>query len=329
MHSTGVLSSLLFVAAVALAAPAPAPTATVAYTPDSPYKPSASSASYKSSASSSKASKTSSASYANYTPDSPYKPDTPSKPSQGNNNAGYDNKYDIDYPAVVPVNTRSGNQDLITKLLTAPTQQERVKLLNQPGDFVFDFNEGEGGATEGSETVGKGGHTVAATARTFPALIGNGGAMTLGFLGPCGMNTAHVHNRATEVNVVVEGRLVTNFQVENGVPSISNILSKYQATVFPQGAIHQEFNPDCGDAVFVAGFNNVDPGVEQVAQTFFGLRPDVVSATLGGVYTIEGADLESFRDHIPANVAFGVESCLKKCGIKKNAKRDISEILGL
>lgn len=128
---------------------------------------------------------------------------------------------------------------------------------------------------------------------------------------------------------MVEGRLVTNFQVENGLPSIANIMSKYQMTVFPQGAIHQEFNPDCEPAVFVAGFNNVDPGVEQIAQTFFGLRPDVVSYTLGGVYTIEGADLESFRDHIPANVALGIEQCLTKCGIKRNAKRDINEILGL
>jgi hypothetical protein len=97
--------------------------------------------------------------------------------------------------------------------------------------------------------------------------------------------------------------------------------------VFPQGAIHQEFNPDCEDAVFVAGFNNADPGVEQVAQTFFNLRPDVVSATLGGVQTINGADIESFRDRIPANIALGIDACLKKCGIKRNAKRDMNEIL--
>ncbi|KAK1561665.1 spherulin-1A [Colletotrichum navitas] len=229
-------------------------------------------------------------------------------------------------PPLVPMNTRSGNQDLITKLMTAPTQQERVKLLNQPGDFVFNFNDS--GAPEGSESRGKGGFSTSATAKTFPALIGNGAAMTLGFLGPCGMNTAHVHNRATELNVIVKGRLVTNFQVENGVEPIANTMNTFQMSVFPQGAIHQEFNPDCEDAVFVAGFNNVDPGVEQVAQTFFNLRPDVVSATLGGVQTIDGADLESFRKHIPANIALGIDACLNKCGIKRNAKRDLNEIFG-
>ncbi|KAK1755589.1 RmlC-like cupin domain-containing protein [Echria macrotheca] len=222
-------------------------------------------------------------------------------------------------PPVVKVNTRAADQSLISSLMTAPTQQERVKLLNQPGDFVFDFNNT---TIPGSESEGMGGHTVAATARTFPALIGNGGAMTMGFLGPCGMNTAHVHNRATEINVVVKGRLVTNFVVENGLPPISNTLSLYQMTVFPQGAIHQEFNPDCDEAVFVAGFNNVDPGVEQVAQAFFSLNPAVVGATLGGVPSLNGKDIESFREHIPANVAQGIDACLAKCGIKRNAKRD-------
>lgn len=253
------------------------------------------------------------------------------KPSDGGNGKDYpsggDSPYDIPNPAEPKPNPRSGDMDLIAKLMVAPTQQDRVRLLQEPGDFVFDFNDS--GAPEGSESAGKGGFTVAATARTFPALIGNGGAMTVGFLGPCAMNTPHVHNRATELNIVVEGRLVTNFQVENGLPSMSNVLNKYQMTVFPQGAIHQEFNPDCEDAVFVAGFNNVDPGVEQIAQTFFGLRPDVVAATLGGVYQIEGADLESFRDRIPANVALGVEQCLQKCGIQKNAKRSVEEVFGL
>uniref|UniRef100_L2FD12 Spherulin-1b n=1 Tax=Colletotrichum fructicola (strain Nara gc5) TaxID=1213859 RepID=L2FD12_COLFN len=206
-------------------------------------------------------------------------------------------------PPIVPVNTRSGNQDLITKLMTAPTQQDRVKLLNQPGDFVFDFNDS--GAPEGSESRGKGGFSTSATAKTFPALIGNGAAMTLGFLGPCGMPPP---------------------TSTTGPPSSTS--SSRAMSVFPQGAIHQEFNPDCEDAVFVAGFNNVDPGVEQVAQTFFNLRPDVVSATLGGVQTIDGADLESFREHIPANIALGIDACLNKCGIKRNAKRDLNEIFG-
>ncbi|RSL53539.1 hypothetical protein CEP53_007734 [Fusarium sp. AF-6] len=227
-------------------------------------------------------------------------------------------------PPIVPINTRSGDRDLIAKLLTAPTQVERAKLLDQPGDYVFDFEA----ATGSGESKGKGGRSTSATALTMPALIGNGASMTVAFLGPCGMNTAHVHNRATELNIIVKGRLVTNFVIENGAKPIQNTMDTWQMSVFPKGAIHQEFNPDCEDAVFVAGFNDPDPGVNQIAQNFFALNGDVVSATLGGVQTIDGKDIESFRDVIPANIALGIDACLNKCGIKRNAKRSISEIMG-
>ncbi|KAK2591594.1 hypothetical protein QQS21_010723 [Conoideocrella luteorostrata] len=228
-------------------------------------------------------------------------------------------------PPVVKVNTRSENQELITKLMTAPTQVERTKLLDQPGDFVFDFNPNASSST--AESKGMGGVSVSATSKTFPALIGNGAAMTIGFLGPCGMNTPHVHNRATELNFVAEGRLVTNFVEENGAKPVANTLSRFQMAVFPQGAIHIEFNPDCTDTVFVAGFNNADPGVQTIAQNFFQLRPDVIKATLGnGPQSLAGADIESFRQMIPANIALGIDTCLKKCGIQRNAKRDINEL---
>ncbi|KAG5990916.1 hypothetical protein E4U43_004160 [Claviceps pusilla] len=229
-------------------------------------------------------------------------------------------------PPVVPVNTRAENQDLIAKLLTAATQEDRINLLDQPGDFVFDFNPGAAPAS--SQSRGKGGVSVTATSKTFPALIGNGAAMTIGFLGPCGMNSPHVHNRATQLNFVAEGRLVTNFIEENGVRAVANTVDKFQMAIFPQGAIHIEFNPDCEDAVFVAGFNNADPGVQTIAQNFFQLRPDVIKATLGrGVQSWDGADIESFREGIPANIALGIDACLKKCGIKRNAKRDINELV--
>ncbi|KAL4983284.1 RmlC-like cupin domain-containing protein [Aspergillus falconensis] len=245
--------------------------------------------------------------------------------SHSNSTNGNGNNIDSVLPPVVPVNPRSGNKELITSLLLAPTQADRAALLTEPGDYIFDFTEA--GAPGGSEAKGLGGFSVAAHSKTFPALIGNGAAMTLGFLGPCGMNTPHVHNRATELNVVVKGRLVTNFILENGVSPVENTLDLYQMAVFPQGAIHQEFNPDCGETVFVAGFNDADPGVNQVAQGLFGLRGDVVQATLGGIQTFNGQDIESFREMIPKNVALGIEACLNKCGLKRNEKRELRELM--
>ena len=110
---------------------------------------------------------------------------------------------------------------------------------------------------------------------------------------------------------------MTQFTLENGARTIHNTLATNQMTIFPKGALHTEFNPDCTDAMFVAGFADEDPGVQQAAQTFFGLDEDIVKAAIGNGFTFDGRDVDTFRKMIPANVALGVESCLSKCGRKK------------
>lgn len=221
----------------------------------------------------------------------------------------------VDQPtnASAPVTTPTDPNDLISALILAPDAVDRIALLSD-ADFVFDFNTATTGITKGN-----GGHTVKADRKGFPALIGSGASMTLGFLGPCGFNTPHVHPRATELNIVVQGRLQASSTLENGARHISHELDLYQMTVFPQGAMHTEWNPECTPAVFVAAFPSEDPGVQQVAQTFFEFEDDVITAAVGGDIAVAGEDLDSFKNLIPANVAFGVESCLAKCNIQKRS----------
>ena len=102
-----------------------------------------------------------------------------------------------------------------------------------PRNFVYDFNDPPANTT----TTGNGGHTVKADRKAFPALVGTGVSMTLGFIDACGFNTPHTHPRSSEINVIVEGRLGTQHITENGVDPIGvNFLDKFQMTVFPQGA---------------------------------------------------------------------------------------------
>jgi len=210
------------------------------------------------------------------------------------------------------VNTLANNLTAIYDLELAPTAAIRLNMITQPYDWVYDFNNPPSNAV----VQGKGGHTVRSDRLVFPPTIGNGVSMTVGFLGPCGFNTPHVHPRSAQINIVVQGRLGTEFTAENGVSTVFNELNTLQMTIFPQGAVHTEFNPDCTDAMFVAAFASEDPGVQQSAQTFFGLNEDIVSAALG-TDTINGQDIDQFKSQIPANVALGVESCLAKCNIKK------------
>ncbi|KAI0771602.1 RmlC-like cupin domain-containing protein [Trametes elegans] len=198
----------------------------------------------------------------------------------------------------------------VAALRDAPTQVDRIKLLDKDSDFVFDF-------LNATAAKGAGGSTVGATVANFPALVNNGIAMTVGFLGPCGMNTPHTHPRATEILYLVNGTLSSGMIAENGARFVFNTIHGGSATVFPRGSIHFQQNEGCDPIVFVAALNNEDPGVESIAQRYFGLPPDVVAASLGDLGVQEVAGLEAM---IPDNIALGTQECLDRCGISRGTQ---------
>lgn len=211
-------------------------------------------------------------------------------------------------PTSPPTNSTSPPVDaaLLLKIISAPTELDREKLLTDD-QFVFDFMHALTGVTKSA-----GGKTVAATRTNFPAIIGHGVAMTVGFIEPCGINLPHTHPRATEINFIVSGSFQAGFFQENGARFIGNILQPGMATVFPQGAIHFEINLGCEPAMFVAAFNNEDPGVQTTAQSFFGLPKDVtaVSLNISSIQTVQ--DLAA---HLPANPAVAIQECMRTCGL--------------
>ncbi|KAI4152378.1 MAG: hypothetical protein L6R39_001830 [Caloplaca ligustica] len=215
-------------------------------------------------------------------------------------------------PAPPADTSAANNLQLVGELILAAKAPDRISMIPNDASFKFDFDN----PPDKTKTTGKGGNTVRADRESFPPLVGTGVSMTVGFLGPCGFNTPHTHPRSSEINIVVQGTLQTEFTLENGARTVHNTLGTHQMTVFPQGALHTEFNPNCDEAIFVAGFASEDPGVQQAAQTFFGFDQDFVDAAIGNDFTFEGKDVDKFRKLIPANVALGVESCLKKCGIQ-------------
>ena len=214
--------------------------------------------------------------------------------------------------------TTTSTLSLTQQLFLADTAADRIALLPQDSQFVFDF-----GNPELKGKGGKGGDLVAANRKTFPALVGTGSGMAVGFLGPCGFNTPHVHLRGTELQVVTSGRLITEMLPENGVFTgnvaangrrvIRNTMTANQMTPFYQGSVHTQFNPDCTPATFVAGFNHEDFGTGQVPDELFAMSDDVVSAAFG--QAIDGADVAKFKAAIPTSIAEGVEACLKTCNI--------------
>jgi hypothetical protein len=95
-----------------------------------------------------------------------------------------------------------------------------------------------------------------------------------------------------------------------GSSLITGSLDDFRSTIFPMGAIHYEFNPNCERAVFVASVNSADSGVSQIAQNLFSLDSRVVGAALGFSMSLGVKDLNSFREQIPADAVQGIEECL-------------------
>lgn len=214
--------------------------------------------------------------------------------------------------------TTTNTLSLTQQLFIADTAIDRFALLPDDASFVFDFSnpklKGKGG---------KGGDLVAANRKTFPALVSSGAGMAVGFLNGCGFNTPHVHPRSVELQIVTQGRLMTEMVPENGVLDaatgkrrvITNEVKTNQMTPFYQGSVHTQFNPDCAPATFVAAFNSEDFGAGQVLDEVVSLSTDVVEAAFG--QAVDGANVDAFRKYIPISIANGVESCLQRCGIAK------------
>ena len=50
------------------------------------------------------------------------------------------------------------------------------------------------------------------------------------------------------------------------LPVAGATLGLYQGTIYPQGEVHWQFNPECEPAVFAAAFDNRDPGRIQIGE---------------------------------------------------------------
>ncbi|KKA28890.1 hypothetical protein TD95_004164 [Thielaviopsis punctulata] len=207
--------------------------------------------------------------------------------------------------------TSTPELSLVQQLMLAPLAVDRFSLLPNNSDFVINLNPNP-------IPTGRGGNLVAANRKTFPALVGAEAGMAVGIIKPCGINTFHVHPRATELQIIIQGSLVTEMTPENGVVDASgarrvirNTLNQFDMTPFYQGSVHHQFNPNCTDAVFVAAFPNEDFGTGQVVDEVFSMDNNAIIDTFG--QTLNGEDVQKIKAGLPQSIVQGVEVCMQKC----------------
>jgi oxalate decarboxylase/phosphoglucose isomerase-like protein (cupin superfamily) len=212
-------------------------------------------------------------------------------------------------------------------LAQSETSREAILFPNTPdaSNDTFQF-------INNTVTPPTGGTIFLSTINNFPALGATGLAGAVGFVNPCGLNTPHWHPRANELLTVVQGTLIGALVLENDsgfgnvvggpdpvigpLPQINTTLSNYTGMLFPKGLVHWQFNPECEPAVFVAGFDNPDPGRAEAARSFFSGEPDeVLIASTGYSEYLTPAQVSALRPTLTSSFTSIVESCAKKCGI--------------
>jgi hypothetical protein len=144
--------------------------------------------------------------------------------------------------------------------------------------------------------------------------------MNFATMGPCGLLAPHVHPRANEYFIVVDGEVDFGYKLEAGLlnppaqnPEINGNLKKYQGTFFPQGSVHYQINnsKDCKPASIFASLSSEDAG----ATPF--LLSNVVGNENGTVVPrqIEGNEIGGLRGLLPGNIVKIVDECVARCHI--------------
>ncbi|KUJ22308.1 RmlC-like cupin [Mollisia scopiformis] len=216
------------------------------------------------------------------------------------------------------------NSALIAKLKTDATAAEQFQQLlannGQPLDpsdlaaaTVFDFTKNPSPA-QGTQ----GGSLNTAGPKNFPILTDSGLSLNLLTLGPCGLFSPHIHPRANEFFLVLEGQVDFGFLLETGVfgglgapnPTISGTLKQHEGTLFPLGSVHWQINasPDCNNATTFEAFSSDDPGAVLILNK-------VSNDSRVLIPQIEPNDLDGLRAVLPPAILSEVDSCLARCNM--------------
>jgi oxalate decarboxylase/phosphoglucose isomerase-like protein (cupin superfamily) len=230
---------------------------------------------------------------------------------------------------VFPSLTPEQAEALKKELYVAPSESERQAILfpNVPdaSNITYQFHNN-------SVKAPTGGTIALAGVDQFPALVGTNVAGAVGFVNPCGLNVPHSHPRANEFLIVTQGSLVGGLILEENPGGTGNVngnnpvgpirqvnatLSNYRGMLFPKGQTHFQYNPNCDPAVFVAAFDNSDPGRTQIARNFFSVFPDelLIAAAGGNIELLDATRIDKLRDIIPAAFAVEMTACAKRCGL--------------
>jgi quercetin dioxygenase-like cupin family protein len=133
-----------------------------------------------------------------------------------------------------------------------------------------------------------------AFADEFPALNTLGISMVrIDYAPRGGINPPHIHPRASELLIVMEGTLYVGFVSSNPNNTVySKILTKGEVFLFPFGMIHFQMNIGSTPSYAIAALSSQNPGVITVANTIFGSKPMIDPDLLAKAFQLSSDDVK-------------------------------------
>ncbi|KAL9431539.1 hypothetical protein AB3S75_026684 [Citrus x aurantiifolia] len=106
---------------------------------------------------------------------------------------------------------------------------------------------------------------------------------------PNGQSPPHIHPRASEILLVLEGTLYAGFVTSDNLNNtlITKVLHEGDVFVFPIGLIHFHVNIGNTSAVAYSGLNSQFPGEITIADTIFGAHPRIKPDFLAKAFQLD------------------------------------------
>ncbi|KAF8407998.1 hypothetical protein HHK36_007138 [Tetracentron sinense] len=156
-------------------------------------------------------------------------------------------------------------------------------------DFFFD-----GLSKEGNTTNVFGSNATEADVLAFPGLNTLGISMNRVDLAPGGLNPPHSHPRASQIGVIIKGKVLVGFVTTANV-FYSKVLKAGDIFVIPRGLVHFELNVGKGKALFIPAFNSQLPGFVSLPLTLFASTPLIPNSVLTKAFQIDAKVISDIR----------------------------------
>ncbi|XP_037427677.1 oxalate oxidase 1-like [Triticum dicoccoides] len=160
-------------------------------------------------------------------------------------------------------------------------------------DFLFSSKLAKGGNT----STPNGSAVTRLDVTEFPGENTQGISMNRVDFAPGGTNPPHIHPRATEIGLVVKGKLLVGIidSNESGNKLHSRVVHAGENFLMPRGLMHFQFNVGKTEASMVVSFNSQNPGIVFVPLTLFGSDPPIPTPVLTRALRVDAEVVELLK----------------------------------